>query len=315
MRMNMRKKQLIGAGIAAAILVSLVVPAFGWAGSHDQWYVNDDASGTQNGSASHPYKTIWQAINKASKGDTIFIRKGTYEENITIPKGVEIVGAGRNNVTIKADDKDDPTVVMKDGSKLQGVTVKNGRVGVYVRENAKASISDSDIINNKREGILIAKGERNDSEKVSVVDVYVGGNGKTGIYARKRKVILLDSDVKDNRGDGVFFEMGVRGWVDNNSISENKLSGMVLQLDNADTTIASKNTIRKNGREGIEVSTFGGSGYINIRKSRISENGRYGISRVQRTNVSSVWNGLSIEENNNFFGNVLGNVSSIFRAS
>lgn len=313
MRMNMRKKQLIGAGIAVVVLVSLIVPTFGWAGSHDKWYVNDDASGTQNGSASHPYKTIWQAINKAEKGDTIFVGKGTYKENITIPKGVEIVGAGRNSVTIKADDKGDPTVVMKDGSKLQGVAVKNGRVGIYVRENAKASISDSDIVNNKREGILIAKGERNDSEKVSIVDVYVGGNGKSGIYARKRKIVILNSDVKDNRGDGVFFEAGVRGWVDDNSISENKLSGIVLQLDHADTTIASKNTIRKNGREGIEINTYGGSGYINIRKSRISENGRYAIARVQRTNTSSVWNGLTIEGNNNFFGNAFGNVSLIFR--
>lgn len=312
--MNMRKKQRIGAGIIAAMLVLLAVPAFGWAGGHDKWYVDDSASGTENGSASHPYKTLWQAIDKAGKGDTIFVAKGTYEENITIPKGVEIVGAGRNSVTIKADDKGDPTVVMKDGAKLQGVTVKNGRVGVYVRENAKASISDSDIINNKREGILIAKGERNESEKVSMVDVYVGGNGKTGIYARKRKVILLNSDVKDNSGDGVFFEAGVRGWVDDNSISENKFSGIVLHLDDADTTIASKNTIRGNGREGIEVNAAGGSGYISIRKSRISENGRYGIARVQRTSFSSsVWNGLTIEDNNNFFGNSFGNVSSIFR--
>lgn len=300
-------------GIALLLSVAVLIPALGFAKGGETIYVDDDASGTQNGSSAHPYKTIARALRETRKGDEVVVAPGTYKENVEIPKGVKLSGSGQSKTTIKAEDRDDAVVTMKDGSEMWGFTIKNGKLGIYVKKESKATIVDSEIKENRHEGIFIDRSERNDSERTSVVRTNVIDNGWSGIYAKKGKIIISDSDIKGNGKNGVVFEAGVRGWVDDNSISENKLSGIVLQLDNADTTIASNNTFRKNGQEGIEVNAYGGSGRINIRKSRISENGRYAIARVQRTNISSVWNGLTIEENNNFFGNAFGNVSSIFR--
>ncbi|MFZ1735535.1 MAG: hypothetical protein WAU31_01220, partial [Candidatus Moraniibacteriota bacterium] len=72
---------------------------------------------------------------------------------------------------------------------------------------------------------------------------------------------------------------------------------------------------RKNDHEGIEVSSYGTTGTIDIKKSRLSENGHYGVARISRTASASVsiWNGLVIEGNNTFFGNGLGNTSPIVR--
>lgn len=303
-------------GVSLFVLAVIALPFFGFARGGDKIYVNEDTSGTQNGSSSHPYKTIWQGLDKAHDGDEVIVAKGTYKERITLPKGVKLSGAGKGKTIIKSSERsDDPVINMKDGSKVWGITVKDGEVGIYVRQGAKVDIIDSDIRENRHEGIIIENGERTDKEKVSIVNCEVKDNGWSGIYSKKRKVVIMESGIKNNGRNGVVFESGVRAWIDNNSISENKGSGLVMNLDGADVTIASKNTFRKNGREGVEVSSFGMTGSLDVRKSRLSENGRYGVARISKiANISpSVWSGLVVEGNNTFFGNGLGDVSSLVR--
>lgn len=303
-------------GVSLFVLAVIALPFFGFARGGDKIYVNEDASGTQNGSSSHPYKTIWQGLDKAHDGDEVIVAKGTYKERITIPKGVKLSGAGKGKTIIKSSERnDDPVINMKDGSKVWGVTVKDGEIGIYVREGAKVDIIDSDIRENRHEGILIEDGERTDKEKVSIVNCEVKENGWSGIYAKKRKIVIIESGIKGNGKNGIVFESGVRAWIDDNSMSENKGSGLVMNLDGADVTVASKNTFRKNSREGIEVNAFGVAGKVTVRHSRLSENGHYGVARISKGSSvsSSVWNGLTIQGDNTFFGNVSGNTSSIVR--
>lgn len=310
------KSRLFEAGISGVMVLAVALPLVMFAKSGDKIYVNEDASGTQDGSSKHPYKTIWQGLDEAESGDEVIVAKGTYKERITLPKGVKLSGAGMGKTIIKSSGRnDDPVLNMKDRTKVWGVTVQDGEVGIYVRENAKVEIIEVEVINNRHEGILIEKGERTEKEKASIVNCEIKKNGWSGVYAKKRKVVITDSEIKDNSKNGVMFESGVRAWIDDNSISGNKGSGIVANLDGADITVASKNTIRDNGREGIEVSDFGAAGSIRVKKSRVSENGHYGVARISRVaNIpSSLWGGLVIEDNNRLFSNGMGNVSPIVR--
>ena len=52
------------------------------------------------------YFTITAAIGNASEGDTVFVKKGTYEEHsLVINKTLTLVGEDANNTTIKNIDK------------------------------------------------------------------------------------------------------------------------------------------------------------------------------------------------------------------
>jgi hypothetical protein len=310
------KSRLFEVGVSVMVMAAVVAPAVMFAKSGDKIYVNEDASGMQDGSSKHPYKTIWQGLDKAEKSDEVIVAKGTYKERITLPKGVKLSGAGKGKTIIKSSERhDDPVINMKDGSKVWGVTVQDGEVGIYVRENAKVEIIEVEVRNNRHDGIVIEKGERTDKEKVSIVKSEIKKNGWSGIYAKKRKVVITESDIQMNKRNGMMLESGVRAWIDDNSVSENMGSGLVANVDGADITVASKNTFRKNGLEGIEARSFGAEGSFIVKKSRISENGHYGVARVSKVaNIpASRWNGLVIQSDNNFFGNVTGNTSPIIR--
>jgi hypothetical protein len=81
----------------------------GWFGT-DVFYVDgDDGNDDNDGSMSHPFKTIQNGINSASSQDTIYIRvkapdadasePGTYVEDLSIPygkHGLKLIGASQN---------------------------------------------------------------------------------------------------------------------------------------------------------------------------------------------------------------------------
>jgi len=55
-------------------------------------HVDDDGSPDGNGSAENPFQTIYDALNESRDGDTIYIREGSYTEDLIIGKSVRIVG-------------------------------------------------------------------------------------------------------------------------------------------------------------------------------------------------------------------------------
>ena len=60
------------------LALAIVVPFLTFAGSSKKLYVDIKAGSTQDGSSSHPYKTITQALKKADKNTKIYVSKGTY---------------------------------------------------------------------------------------------------------------------------------------------------------------------------------------------------------------------------------------------
>jgi hypothetical protein len=307
-------KRFQGVAGGFLLLAVLVLPAWVLAGTR-KIYVDDDASGTQDGSSSHPFRTISQAIDKAGDDSAeIVVASGTYKENITLPKGVTLTGAGSGKTTLKAKDDDDAVVVMKHRTRLRGVTVKEGKVGVFVKEDSRAEITDSVIEDNRREGVIVKKAPRDNDRKMSIVDTEVSGNGRTGVFSERRKIVFVDSKIRDNKGDGVSLEAGTEAYFEDNSIRENGGSGLSLVLDRSSIFIASKNVFQKNKRDGIEIGSFGAAGSLTVKKSRFTDNARYGIARVQRKAVpESAWSGVNAEKTNIFAGNAKGTVSPVTR--
>lgn len=297
-----------------ALIFAFILPIISFAGD-DKIFVDGDYDGVEEGTASQPYKTISKALKNSDSNTKVIVEKGTYKENIKIPKGVEVHGVDRNDVIIKADDDDDPVVEMKDDTKISKVTIRGGKVGIKVgRDHEDISIVKCIIKDNDKDGIKLEKGSTSKKDAVSITESKIKDNGKSGIYSKKRRVVLMDNEIYDNDRDGVDLEAGVSAWIQNNEIRDNEGSGMKFTLD--DSKIWTKgNKIKNNDHEGIEIKAFGEEpGRIDISKSDFKRNDNYGVARVQEGYVPRhFWDSLTFDDRNTFIENKLGAISSIIQ--
>lgn len=293
------------------LIAALLAPAVSLAKSKKNIYVDSNASGTQDGTSAHPYKTINDAMDHANDETEIHVSKGKYKENVRMKEGVKIFGSAKSEVIIEAEDDDDAVVTMDDDTEINKVTVKEGRVGVEVRKNDEVSIVECVVEENDDDGIYVKYGEVSNKKKVSISDSIIRDNGRAGIYSQKRRLVIMDNEIVDNKRDGVMIEGKSSAWIEGNRIKDNGGSGMRLVLDGSNIWTKG-NTYRENKKDGIWVDAFGGTGRINIAKSKFVENGDHGAVRFSHSKASaSVWNGLTFDDRNEFSGNNAGNISNI----
>lgn len=307
------KEVLLGSLFAIFLVVPIIA-----LGNSKQIFVDKDAKGNENGTASHPYHSISRALKEAKSGTEVFIAKGTYKENITIPKNVELFGVKKDvgDVVIKADNDDKPTVEMKDDSEINHLTIEGGRHGVRVLEDAKVKIFHVTVKKSNRDGIHIDSASRDKNHRVLIDDVEVRDNDRTGIFAEKRDIVIINSDIRNNGSDGIDLAFGMKAYLAENRMNNNKGSGAKLILDDA-SIYGKKNSFRDNKREGIEVSAFGKTGTIELKRTSLVSNGRYGVARLGRTSsgmtqFGNLSFGIGVNESR-FEGNTLGNLSAVVR--
>jgi len=295
----------------------IALPVFVFGGSQ-VIFVDKDAQGTEEGTSENPYHSISRALDHAKSGAEVRVKNGEYKENITLPKNVKLVGDSnkRDKVVIKAKNEDRPTVTMKDQSELSYVTVKEGRHGIRIVEDAKAHLYNVVVKNSNRDGIHIDSAKTDKRHRVFLDTVEVTKNDRAGIFSEKRFIVLINSYITLNKSDGVDFAMGTEAWLEKNSFSGNKGSGLKLVLD--DSEIWSKsNNVRNNGREGVEINAYGATGNIGFKKATFFNNGQYGIARIARTSSAmntfgGLQNGTGVNENH-IEGNKKGDISPIVR--
>ena len=279
-------------------------------------YVDDDAKGTMDGSSDHPYKKIQDAIDKAEKkGKNVKIRKGTYRENILIWKDVEVNGSDKDEVIIIAEDDDQPVAKMYHDTALRNVTVREGEVGIEVREGAKALINYCKVSDNDEDGIRVKEADVDHKKDVIIINSIIEKNDWSGIYVESRKFKIEDNFVSENGKDGIDLARRSEGSVRSNHVKENDGSGIKVNIDGAEVYVK-KNTLRDNDREGIEVRTKGERGFVQIEKNKLYKNDRWGISRIATQPFSSDdwFVSLKIIADNLYWDNKTGDVAPVYNA-
>jgi hypothetical protein len=303
-----RKNEILASLVLVAIII---VPFVTFASGRNDIYVDLKATGTEDGSSAHPYKTISEALVHANKKTDVHVAKGTYVDNIEIPSGVRIFGSSMNDVVIKAKNSKKVVVSMKNDTEINKLTIEKGNEGVWIKKDAQVSIIKCVVKNNKEDGIKIESGSVKDNNAVSITDSYVLNNGRAGIFSQKRRLVLINNEIADNDSDGIDIEAGSSAWIKGNSFKNNDGSGLKLKLDGSNIWTKS-NSFRSNNHEGIEVNAFGKAGRIDVAKSKFNANERYAIARINKAQVgTSIWNGFTVANDNVFEKTKQGNVSPI----
>jgi len=111
------------------------------------------------------YPTIQEAINNAGNGDTIFVRNGTYYENVVVNKTVSLIGENKDTTIIDGKGVGHVVQILANNTLLSNFTIQNGGYnkfdcGVLVSNSFNSSILNNAIINNNWEGLRLYQSSR-----------------------------------------------------------------------------------------------------------------------------------------------------------
>jgi parallel beta-helix repeat protein len=112
-------------------------------------YVDDDNTvGPWDGTLEHPYQNVTSGVEHAIDGDTVFVRTGTYYENIVIDKPLSLVGEDKLTTIIDANYMARWAILISQtkNANVSGFTVRNGYrdylyggIGMYFADHCNVS--------------------------------------------------------------------------------------------------------------------------------------------------------------------------------
>ncbi|MDR0305941.1 MAG: OmpA family protein [Chitinispirillales bacterium] len=182
------------------------------------------------------FSSIQAALNVAEEGDTVFVRKGLYKENITLVDDVALVGEDMLTTIIDGRRKG-PVVAGADGASITGFTIRNGKTGILCK-NTRPIIDRNLIIDNKGTGIHAL---------VTLPDItnnIIYRNEWTGIFlesVRGTRTSISNNVILENGYNGIFGAGRTEVLVRNNIFSGNKQYGIFLVPDSRRVRITNNN--------------------------------------------------------------------------
>ena len=202
------------------------------------------------------YSKIADALGNADAGDTILVKRGTYNENITLIMGVVLKGEDPLTTIIDGGRRG-PTVMGTSGAEMSHFTVKNGIEGILC-ENAAPYIHHCYVLDNKA----------------------------TGIGAFISLPWLRNNVVYGNRWSGILAwgAKSLDAFIEHNVVLRNGYSGLALK--GPTNVVARNNIFMENHYYGVFADPAAGQTkveYNNIYKNYYPFNQ---FIKVNRTNVS-----------------------------
>ena len=213
-------------------------------------YVDEvNGDNTFNGSMASPYATINHAISRVDDGGTIHVAQGTYTENVTLEKTVDLLGGytadwssrllAAQATVINGNNADRTLEINGDhGPLIEGFTIINGRAtsggGLYMGGGAAPTIRNNWILNNVSTasggGIYIgATGTLSPtiiSNTIASNEARSTAGGGGGIYIKDRPALIQGNIISRNQatqksGGGIYLTGNTPAHVLHNTIISN----------------------------------------------------------------------------------------------
>jgi len=200
------------------------------------------------------YPTIQAALDNANSGDTIFVRNGTYHENLIVNKSVSLIGEDKNLVIIDGGLNGSVITVRADNVIIQNFTIRNSGNRIYDSGVLVNNSTNVNIIQN------IIQGTSNSIRLNFSSHNIISGNK---IFIASFGGIVIDSStdniVSNNNISGcqwgIYIYASNNNFVSNNFVSEN-FYGIYLYSSGNNTV--SGNNVSFNYQVGIHITFYSG---------------------------------------------------------
>jgi len=209
------------------------------------------------------YSTIQEAIDAAHEGDTVFVKRGTYNESVFINQSISLVGEDPATTRIMGDWRLNGTIVLirHNNVNVTGFTIQPSaysfsRKGVHLLHVSHCNVVSNIILNN--------------------------GYG-VWLYGASENTITENTiDGQGNRSTGIFVDYSPNNLIFNNIVTDN-YSGIAL-LNSADGNTVCNNTVIDNPDVGLNIASNGNNITGNVVSNQVTGVILYGSNNILRGN-------------------------------
>jgi len=194
------------------------------------------------------YPTIQEAINNAHEGDTIFVRNGTYQENVVVNKTISLIGENEETTIVDGNYAGNVMNVTADNIEIAGFTVKNSHYshpfsGIYIFSNC-SKVNHIILINNFY-GIHFNESSNDNRAYLNSIKYNSIGLQFDGSLNNS-----ISGNVLKNNMVGIFL-VGSNNSIFGNIIAENEWNGIVFYYTSSNNNVFNNNLT--NNHLAIEV--------------------------------------------------------------
>jgi parallel beta-helix repeat protein len=199
------------------------------------------------------YITIQAAINDSSRGDTIFVYNGTYNEQLVINKDITLKGEAPESTIINIFGEDAGVYIKESQVNISGFTI----IGNLDEEANGAGIElnvvhNSKITNNRIIGSTRGIYSRNSDNNIINNNEFI--NNYNGVFFEFSHENLIENNLLSNNTNGIHFSGSWGNYIFNNSIFENEFG--IRFITDSNFNIIENNTLYSNYHTGIYVTDW-----------------------------------------------------------
>jgi len=215
------------------------------------------------------YSTIQGAINKATPWDTIFVRSGTYYENVVVNKTLTLNGESRSNTIINGSGLSYTgalVTIVVDNVDMSEFTVTNAlHQGIEVGDSGYCEVHDNVVCFTGDRGIVFGGGDNNKAYN----NVVHNSSAYGGIEAIWSSNNTIYNNIAYFNQWGIATNHGSYNHIYNNKVHSNRGAGIHVDWPSTDNIIYN-NDISSNTNTGIRV--INQANRTEIFGNKISEN-------------------------------------------
>jgi parallel beta-helix repeat protein len=195
------------------------------------------------------YASIQEAVDAASDGDTVYVKRGTYQGSVFVNKSISLIGQDRETTVIKADAtvSDTAVLIRHDNVNMTGFTVIPAGGTIYARGVHLLHVSHCNFSGNivKLTGYRQAVWLYGSSE--NIISGNIVSDNYYGITIQNSHGNNVSGNVVEKNDYGIILKGSQNNILSENRVSKNGWVGIKIEANN--NTIESN--VVKNHEEGI----------------------------------------------------------------
>jgi parallel beta-helix repeat protein len=220
------------------------------------WTVDDDGVAD--------FRTIQEAVNAASAGDTILVRRGAYNGSVIVNKSISILGEDSASTIVDSGRNGSVFRVTGGGVRISNFTVQNSGSTDYesgIRlEPSVGNVISHNIILNTTVGISLFSSSNN-----TIVHNSISSSGLHAIYVDSSANNMISNNMISGRSYGISLYSSSNSSVSYNVLSQGIYVGINLYSSKENVVVA--NTVLMNSIPGLAFyssnNTFYHNNFIN----------------------------------------------------